>query len=112
MVTSEEGNIDFRLYRDIRKGKGPVMKFDNCHSQTVTQIRFSPNNSNLFVSGSEDGLICSFDVTKADEDEALINTVPINHCVNTIGFFGENNIYCCTSTEQFSLWNIEEVRIS
>lgn len=101
--------INFKILRDLRKGDKPVLQYNDCHSDTVTQIRFNPANSNYFCSGSEDGLICLFDITQNNEDDALRNIAPINHCVNTIGFFDNNKIYCCTSTEQFSLWDMEEV---
>lgn len=85
------------------------MIFSECHSQTVTQIRFNPGNKNEFCSGSEDGLICCFDVSQNNEDDALQTIIPINHCINKLGFYQDNKVYCCTSTEQFSLWNITEV---
>jgi WD40 repeat protein len=58
------------IFRDLRTGKISC-KYTESHMEDVTQVRFHPNGA-LF-SGSMDGLICVFDITKSNEDDAVQN---------------------------------------
>ena len=84
----------------------PRAIFQDCHSDTVTRLRFNPAGT-LLCSGSEDGLVCILDLSQSTEEDALLSIVPVNHCISKVGFFGTNRVFVCTSTEQFSLWDVE-----
>src|SRR3990167_11194113 len=103
--------ILMRNSRDLRKPKKPMMVFEDSHSQDVTQVRFSKTSSNLFCSGSVDGLICVFDISNANEDDAIQNILPVDDSISKIGFYGNNLIHCCTTTEQLSLWSYDEAEV-
>jgi WD40 repeat protein len=93
---------------DLRNTRKPVMYFDNSHSDEVTQIRFHPTQQTLFCSGGMDGLICAFDISQNNEDDAIQTILPVDHAIRKIGFL-DDSVYCLTSTEQFSIWHLEEV---
>jgi hypothetical protein len=94
-----------------------------------SQIRFHPTDSNVFVSGSTDGLVNVFNVAgvaECDDHHDLITQTfnsessvvrtgmhqyPSHLLKSRVGFFGPANefIYCLTHTETLLLWQLMEV---
>jgi len=104
LVAGSESDL---MIWDLRKPTQAKMCFEDCHSDVVTRVQFHPQRPNLLCSGSEDGLVCILDLAQPTEDDALLNIIPIHHCILRVGFCGDDRIYVCTSTEQFSLWDVE-----
>ena len=44
-------------------------------SNVLFQVKFHPERRDILVSGSTDGLVCLFDISKPSEDEALYGTL-------------------------------------
>ncbi|XP_068691830.1 WD repeat-containing protein 89-like [Montipora foliosa] len=84
--------------------------FTDCHNREITQITFNPLQTHQMASGSLDGLICLFDVSKGTEDDCLDSVLNTGSSVSQIGFYGPtfNNLYCLTHIETLQLWNIPE----
>ena len=101
----------FILFWDIR-GTKLLGGYWECHSDDVTAVKFNPINPNLMASGSVDGLINIFDVSKNKEDDAF------TYCLNTAGTVtnlkweaGNKNQNCLVSVTdscKVDFWNIEE----
>ncbi|RUP52008.1 LOW QUALITY PROTEIN: hypothetical protein BC936DRAFT_143594, partial [Jimgerdemannia flammicorona] len=97
-----------------------LSEFVESHSEDVTQIHFHPAKSHTLLSASVDGLVCIYDVTLFDEDEALVAVVNSGSSVSKAGFFGPDAeyLYCLTHIETFSLhtatenmvlWGLEKI---
>ena len=55
--------------RDLRNFK-IMNKFDETHSDEVTSLQFFHEKPSILLSGSLDGTVCLFDLSKGDEEEA------------------------------------------
>ncbi|KAI8895068.1 WD40-repeat-containing domain protein [Globomyces pollinis-pini] len=99
----------FIFFWDIRSSMNPLNKFEECHSDDITQIKFHPNNPNLMISGSTDTLVNLYNLETFEEDDALYQVIK-GDSVNQVGFFGPNfeYIYYLTHLETVSLWKFEE----
>jgi WD40 repeat protein len=106
---TEEG-IDSRiLFWDVRNLAAPLTVFAESHSDSITNLRFCPDGSARMLSGSLDGLVCAFDLSKPNENSALLSVLNANSSCSKIGFFGVNHegIYATTSTETLSIFEME-----
>lgn len=88
--------------------------FTDSHNGEVTQVKFSPTKTHEMVSGSTDGLICLFDVSKGSEDDCLESVLNTGSSVSQIGYYGQtsSNIYCLTHIETLQLWCIPEATMT
>lgn len=101
------GSQDKILFWD-RRSKRCKATFSDTHAQDVTQVAFHSEVKNAFVSGSVDGLIASFDVSRElSEDEGFKAGLNIGTSVSLLGFYGANNenLWCCSGTETLHLWH-------
>lgn len=74
-VTSAAVGIDDTLFTagvgpeiyfyDIRSCGRPLGVYSDCHTDTVTKLRFHPNLPAVLLSGAEDGLLCTFNTAAA-----------------------------------------------
>jgi len=105
---TEEGFDSKVVFWDVRNLSAPLGKYVESHSDHITAVRFSPDGSPGLVSGSEDGLVCAFDVSKSSETAALKSVLKAGSAVSRLGFFGANfqGIYVTTTTETLSLFEI------
>ncbi|KAJ1797393.1 hypothetical protein LPJ59_003172 [Coemansia sp. RSA 2399] len=108
---SYSANISFW---DPRAAAAPIKVFENSHSDDVSQIHCCPSAPNQFLSGSTDGLLCTFDVTQADEDEALLYVANTNASVAKCGYFGPNSqfIYAQSDMETLQLWTSDATQLA
>jgi len=86
---------------------GVVTSYLDSHTEDVTQVRFHATHADLLYSASVDGLVCQFDTSVADEDDALLTVLPIEDSVRNIGFIGGSHLYAITHTELVSVFNLE-----
>jgi len=116
--TSCSGNIlaggnNAKIYFwDLSKNQN-IFNYDGCHNGEVTQLKFHPNKTNKLFSGSDDGLLCTFDTSQSDENNALEQVYPIEDSISRIGIFGPSNefLYCQTNFSNFNILSIETEEI-
>ncbi|CAF0873849.1 unnamed protein product [Rotaria sp. Silwood1] len=79
--------------------------YTESHSDDIIQVKFSRMNSNKLISGSTDGLVCLYDVSKSNEDDALEQVYNANGPVAKCGFAQYNTIYATTASNAFFIWS-------
>lgn len=59
----------------MRAPAAPVHTYSESHSDDVTSLSFHPSSSHseILLSGSTDGLLCTYDTRIADEDDAVLS---------------------------------------
>ena len=48
-----------------------LLTFSDSFSDDVTKIKFHPEKPNSLLAGSEDGLLCLFDLSQNNEEDAI-----------------------------------------
>ncbi|XP_020842171.1 WD repeat-containing protein 89 [Phascolarctos cinereus] len=88
--------------------KDPLGVYSETHSDDITQVCFHPDNPNMLVSGSTDGLVNVFDISIDNEEDALIATCNSGSSVSYVGWSGKEykQIYCMTHDEGFCWWDL------
>ena len=76
------------------------------HSDDVTSVQFSGDNSDLLASGGTDGQVNVLDVSKSDEEEALTQCHNTQDSVAGIEWAGEQRIVITTHTEGLQDWAV------
>ncbi len=75
-------------------------------------MKFHSKNPDLILSGSTDGLICVFDISQTDEDDALLCTLNTESSVGKINWhetpLGKDLVSCITHTNDLQLFNAED----
>ena len=89
---------------DMSKALG---RYSDCHTDDVTHVAFNEQSPNVLVSGSEDGLMCTFNTAVAAQDDAVVSIINTDGPVRRCGFFGQNQegLWCLSCTEQASFWH-------
>ncbi|KAJ2772882.1 hypothetical protein IWQ57_001566 [Coemansia nantahalensis] len=102
------------LFWDVRAAGAPARAFEDSHSDDVTQIQCCPSASKQFLSGSTDGLLCTFDPTQPDEDDALLYVANTGASVARCGYFGPESqfIYAQSDMETLQLWTVEATQLA
>lgn len=105
---------DVRQLSTMKLLQNHMEVYTDSHHSEITQIRFSPVQTHQMASGSTDGLICLFDVSKGSEDDALDSVLNTGSSVNRIGFFGPTStyLYCLTHIETLQLWDTVEGKMT
>ncbi|XP_073812097.1 WD repeat-containing protein 89 [Musca autumnalis] len=82
------------------------------HQSDITTVRFHPRNPDILGTGSTDGLINTFDLREASEEDALNITINTESSVHKINW--HKNVYekdilsCITHTNDFKVYESEE----
>ncbi|KAM4690615.1 WD repeat-containing protein 89 [Rhinophrynus dorsalis] len=103
---------DARYNSQIKcSSKDPLGVYSESHNDDITQVRFHPTNPSLVASGSTDGLVNVFDISKDNEDDALNATCNSDSSVSFLGWAGQdyNQIYCLTHDEGFCWWDLAQM---
>jgi len=87
--------------------------YEDAHTEEVTRVRFQPSpdlsgtTTSLLVSSSEDGLVCTHDTSKPNEEAALSSVLNVGTPLRDVGFFGPagEGLYCLTGSETISVWH-------
>ncbi|CAF0805159.1 unnamed protein product [Rotaria sordida] len=82
--------------------------YTESHSDDIIQVKFSRMNSTKLLSGSTDGLVCLYDVSKLNEDDALEQVYNANGPVAKCGFAQYNTIYATTASNGFFIWSTSD----
>lgn len=108
MERDKEHNV-YLLFWDRRGGR-LLGCYSESHEDDITQVCFHPENADRLASGSTDGLVCVYDVSQTNEDDAL--SLVLNSCstVARVGWTGNNNtnIYCTTHIDTFHVWDTSQ----
>ncbi|CAG5130260.1 unnamed protein product, partial [Candidula unifasciata] len=108
--TEQAGTDSYLLFWDTRQNS-LLGCYNECHQDDVTQVCFQPGSDRYLASGSADGLVCTFDLTETEEDDALQITSNAGSDVARVGWCGSNNncVYAVTSDNVFHVWDALEV---
>eukprot|EP00795_Rhopilema_esculentum_P001908 gene1908-16409_t len=81
-------------------------KYDDLHSDDITQVLFHPQNTSLMATGSTDGLVCLLDVGCESENDMLLRVFNTESSVNKVGFFGPayEYMFATTHIETVHFW--------
>ncbi|CAG8463853.1 2631_t:CDS:2 [Ambispora gerdemannii] len=101
------------IFWDTRQNNSIAGQFAESHNDDITQLHFHPSIPSKMLSGSTDGLICNYDITNFDEDEALVGVINSGSSVHKAGYFGPqaDYVYCLTHIETFSIWSEKETSL-
>jgi WD40 repeat protein len=101
--------ISFFDIRYTGNGSKPskLGEYSDVHTDEITQLKFNRLYPSNLVSAAEDGLICLYDTSKQEEEEAVISILNTECPIRRFGFFGKENegIYCLSTTETASVWH-------
>ena len=96
---------------DLRNQGALLGTYSNAHTDDVTRLVFHPTKNNFLLSGSEDGLVASFDTTQPTEEMAIQSVLNVGSPIRRMGFCGfeptESTVWCLTGSETASLWNLD-----
>lgn len=106
---TEQVRTDAYIYFYDIRAVSELCRFEECHSDDVTQIKYHPTQNTAMISGSTDGLLCLYNLETFDEDDALYQVIK-EDSISQIGYFGAANefIYCSTHIETLSLWAFQD----
>lgn len=108
MESDAEDNA-YLLFWDRRGGR-LLGCYSESHEDDITQVCFHPENADKLATGSTDGLVCVFDISQTNEEDAL--SLVLNSCstVAKVGWIGSDfsNIYCTTDIDTFHVWDTGE----
>jgi hypothetical protein len=103
---------------DIRGGaasaRNSLSHFDELHTETITAVKFLPNNPTLILTCGDDGLAAVHDISVPDAEEVTISVMNVGCSIKEFGFFGNNfeGMYCISTVENMSCWHMpSSVRI-
>ena len=113
MATASESKINFYDIRFFNGGSstgqraGKLGSYADVHSDMITQLKFHPIKTQLLTSAAEDGLICIYDTSTSETEEAIVSVLNTECPVNKFGYFGVDyeGIYSLSTVETLSFWH-------
>ncbi|KJE89323.1 hypothetical protein CAOG_000818 [Capsaspora owczarzaki ATCC 30864] len=119
-LSGDSGSI---LIWDSRASRKTLHTFHESHTDDVTSLEFHPHAPARFVTGSEDGLVCLFDLNvdmtsqvptdmvveeeATPEEKATLAVMNAEASVHRVGIFGPSGefVYALTGSQELRLWN-------
>nr|POF17029.1 putative wd repeat-containing protein [Quercus suber] len=101
------GDVSVLVF-DTRNTSQPLRTYNESHTDSITQLAFHPEMSNVLLSASTDGLVSIFDVGQSDEDEALQQVLNPRSAVHCSGFLTKDQSYVLTMDEHFFIYPLAE----
>jgi WD repeat-containing protein 89 len=101
------GDVSVLLY-DTRNPAVPLRNYAESHTDSITQLAFHPQQPNILLSGSTDGLVSLFDADHADEEDAIQQVLNPRSAVHCAGFLTPDQAYVLTTDEQFLVYPLAE----
>ncbi|KAI5950963.1 hypothetical protein KGF54_004037 [Candida jiufengensis] len=92
---------------DIRNTKDVVKSFIDSHHDDVTCLEFHPTLTNYLMSGSTDGYVNIYDLSKPDEDDALHQVINFGS-VHSCNFITESRISILTHIETLMFHDLND----
>lgn len=95
-------------YRQIgSEDRSPLRSFVDSHTDTITSLLFHPSSPSNLLSASTDGLVTVFDVTYADEEDAVLSVLNNRSAVNHIALAGDR-VCTMSADEQLTFLAVAE----
>ncbi|KAM8917305.1 WD repeat-containing protein 89 [Spinachia spinachia] len=104
-----DGEDSFLVFWDVRKpGGGLLGAYSESHSDDITQVRFHPRENDRLASGSMDGLVNVFDLSRGTEEEALLATCNSDSSASSVCWAGATytQLLCLSPNEALHLWDL------
>lgn len=101
------GDVSVLLF-DARNPAAPLRNYAESHTDSITQLAFHPDQSNVLLSGSTDGLVSFFDVNQTDEEDALQQVLNPRSAVHCAGFLTADRAFVLTTDEQMLIYPLLE----
>lgn len=108
-VDSEDS---FLIFWDSRKPAGGLLGvYSESHSDDITQVRFHPRDKDRLASGSTDGLVNVFDLSRGAEEDALLATCNSDSSASSVCWSGANytQLLCLSHDEGLHLWDLGQL---
>ncbi|XP_041454019.1 WD repeat-containing protein 89-like isoform X1 [Lytechinus variegatus] len=115
--TEAVDNDAYLMFWD-RRSTNLLGTYKESHSDDITQnnpfvikqVKFHPTKSSSLATGSTDGLVCVFDTSQTNEEDALVTTLNAESSVSHIDWCGTNSeyLYCLTHTETIRIFDAVE----
>lgn len=86
------------------------MRYNDVHSDDVTELNFHPTNAHILLSGSTDGLVNVCDTRITDEDEVVIQAFNHGASIHHAGFLNDTEVYALSHDEKLALYDLAEAR--
>ncbi|XP_022606534.1 WD repeat-containing protein 89 [Seriola dumerili] len=102
----------FLVFWDIRKpGGGLLGVYSESHSDDITQVCFHPRDKDRLASGSTDGLVNVFDLSRGAEEEALLATCNSDSSAGSVCWSGADytQLLCLSHDEGLHLWDLGQL---
>lgn len=102
----------FLVFWDCRKtGCRLLGVFSESHSDDITQVRFHPRDRDRLASGSTDGLVNVFDLSRGAEEEALLLTCNSDSSAGEVCWSGPHytHLLCLSHDQGLHLWDVAEL---
>lgn len=111
--TEQVNNEDsFLVFWDTRKPDGGLLGvYSESHSDDITQVCFHPQDTDRLASGSTDGLVNVFDLSRGAEEEALLVTCNSGSSAGSVCWSGTDHtqLLCLSQDEGLHLWDLSQV---
>lgn len=95
---------------DIRAGTTPKVRYNDVHSDDVTELNFHPTSSHVLLSGSTDGIVNVCDTRIADEDDVVVQAFNHGASIHHAGFLNETEVFALSHDEKLALYDLSEDR--
>lgn len=102
----------FLVFWDVRKpGGGLLGVYSESHSDDITQVHFHPRDRDRLASGSTDGLVNVFDLSRGAEEEALLITCNSDSSAGSVCWSGADytQLLCLSHDEGLHLWDLGQL---
>ena len=94
--------------------------YNEAHSDDITKLAFHPSPAlpHVLLSASVDGLLNTYDVRVADEDDSVLSTSQVGSSLVSAGWMplkGQEDspdfkgVWGATTIETIQLWDVEDV---
>jgi WD40 repeat protein len=116
--TDLQGDDALILYWDPRNPSAPMRTHSSTHSDDITALHFlhssssfsSSSLSKILLSASSDGLVCTSNADKEDEDEAVLHVGNWGCSISQAGWISVSagaQAWAASDMETFSCWTDE-----
>ena len=104
--TEQQGLDSFLLFWDLKAGGQELGGYWSVHSDDVTSLQFHSQSQHRLLTGSTDGLVNILDLSKPEEEEALLSSYNSLDSVAEARWRGQGEeVVVRTHTEALQTWS-------
>ncbi|XP_029899987.1 WD repeat-containing protein 89 [Myripristis murdjan] len=114
--TEQLDEDSFLVFWDTRAASGAggstvLGVYSESHSDDITQVRFHPRDKDRLATGSTDGLVNVFDLSRGTEEEALQATCNSESSASSVCWCGRSytQLLCLSHDENLHLWDLGQL---